>query len=242
MAIIRVEKRSNFTVVDNTFIRDKNLSLKAKGLMLCMLSLPPEWDFSVAGLVKAIKTDRRDALMKSLAVIESEGYLTRTRERDSNGKVRAAIWTVSDTPIKKINSFQPKSDLPTLATPTLVKPQQYNTPTEYNNVSNTTSCGEIHKNAYSAVKWLDRQIREYTPEWPKLTDKDLHTGAKAIQDLYDQYQDWQLLSDVLIWVQDNDFWKSKIIDGQTFKKHFKKLLARFRGECDKEDGKWKDFV
>ena len=84
MAIIRVEKRSNFTVVDNTFIRDTNLSLKAKGLMLLMLSLPPEWDYSIAGL-SAICQEGKTAIRNCLKELEDNYYLIRERRNNEKG-------------------------------------------------------------------------------------------------------------------------------------------------------------
>lgn len=84
MAIIRVDKRSNYTVVDNTFIRDMNLSLKSKGLMLIMLSLPPEWDYSVAGL-SAICKEGMTAIRGALKELEECGYLRRERRNSEKG-------------------------------------------------------------------------------------------------------------------------------------------------------------
>ena len=84
MAVIRVEKRSNFTVVDNTFIRDNNLSLKAKGLMLLMLSLPPEWDYSIAGL-SAICQEGKTAIRNCLKELEDNYYLVRERRNNEKG-------------------------------------------------------------------------------------------------------------------------------------------------------------
>lgn len=84
LAIIRVEKRSNFTVVDNTFIRDSNLSLKAKGLMLLMLSLPPEWDYSIAGL-SAICQEGKTAIRNCLKELEQNYYLIRERKNNEKG-------------------------------------------------------------------------------------------------------------------------------------------------------------
>ena len=84
MAIIRVEKRSNYTVVDNTFIRDMNLSMKAKGLMLLMLSLPPEWDYSVAGLSTICK-EGMTAIRAALKELEETGYLRRERRNNEKG-------------------------------------------------------------------------------------------------------------------------------------------------------------
>lgn len=84
MAVIRVEKRSNFTVVDNTFIRDNNLSLKAKGLMLLMLSLPPEWDYSISGL-SAICQEGKTAIRNCLKELEDNYYLIRERRNNEKG-------------------------------------------------------------------------------------------------------------------------------------------------------------
>ena len=84
MAIIRVDKRSNYTVVDNTFIRDMNLSMKAKGLMLLMLSLPPAWDYSVAGLA-AICKEGMTAIRGALKELEECGYLRRERRNSEKG-------------------------------------------------------------------------------------------------------------------------------------------------------------
>lgn len=84
MAIIRVDKRSNYTVVDNTFIRDMNLSMKAKGLMLLMLSLPPAWDYSVAGLA-AICKEGMTAIRGALKELEEAGYLRRERRNSEKG-------------------------------------------------------------------------------------------------------------------------------------------------------------
>lgn len=84
LAIIRVQKKSNYTVVDNTFIRDMGLSMKAKGLMLLMLSLPPEWDYSVAGLA-AICKEGMTAIRGALKELEKAGYLRRERRNNEKG-------------------------------------------------------------------------------------------------------------------------------------------------------------
>lgn len=84
MAIIRVEKRSNFTVLDNTAIRDKDLSLKALGLYVKMMSLPPEWNYSVAGLA-AICKEGMSSIRSALKELEQAGYLTRDRKNNEKG-------------------------------------------------------------------------------------------------------------------------------------------------------------
>ena len=84
MAVIRVEKRSNFTVLDNTAIRDKSLSLKALGLYVKMMSLPPEWNYSVAGLA-AICKEGMSAIRSCLKELEEAGYLVRERKNNEKG-------------------------------------------------------------------------------------------------------------------------------------------------------------
>lgn len=84
MAVIKVQKRTGYTVVDNGFIRDKNLSLKAIGLMLKMCSLPPEWDFSVAGL-SAICKEGMTSIRSALKELEENSYLVRERKNSEKG-------------------------------------------------------------------------------------------------------------------------------------------------------------
>lgn len=74
MSIIRVQQHKNYTVMSNTHLRDKNLSLKAKGLMSQMLSLPPDWDFTVSGLV-SINKEAETAITGALKELKEFGYL-----------------------------------------------------------------------------------------------------------------------------------------------------------------------
>ena len=80
MAIIRVPKVTNYTVMSNHHLTDRDLSFKAKGLMSYMLSRPDDWDFTIAGLSRLNK-DGRDAIGRIIQEIESHGYLERIRRR-----------------------------------------------------------------------------------------------------------------------------------------------------------------
>lgn len=86
MAYFRVEHNNNYTVMSNYHLKDKNLSLKAKGLLSMMLSLPDEWDFSVNGLV-AICKESKTAIQNTLKELEERGYLVRTRIHDEKGRI-----------------------------------------------------------------------------------------------------------------------------------------------------------
>lgn len=81
MAVVRSEKNSDFTRISNSLFKEKNMSLKAKGLLSLMLSLPDDWDYSINGLV-GLSTDGKDSVMKALSELERFGYLKRRRVTD----------------------------------------------------------------------------------------------------------------------------------------------------------------
>ena len=78
MAVFRVNHTSEYTVMSNTHLRDPNLSLKAKGLLSQMLSLPPEWDYTVAGLV-SINREKETSINNALKELKENGYLVVTK-------------------------------------------------------------------------------------------------------------------------------------------------------------------
>ena len=78
MAVIRVNKTDNYTVMSNYHLRDMNLTLKAKGLLSQMLSLPPSWDYTIAGLV-AINKEKESAINSTLKELKANGYLQVTK-------------------------------------------------------------------------------------------------------------------------------------------------------------------
>jgi hypothetical protein len=84
MAVIRVQKTDNYTVMSNHHLRNKELSLKAKGLMSLMLSLPPQWDYSIGGLV-AICKESHTSIRSALKELEQNNYLIRERINTEKG-------------------------------------------------------------------------------------------------------------------------------------------------------------
>ncbi len=84
MAVIRVEKTQNYTVMSNHHLRNKEMSLKAKGLMSLMLSLPPSWDYSIGGLV-AICKESHTSIRSALKELEQNKYLIRERINSEKG-------------------------------------------------------------------------------------------------------------------------------------------------------------
>ena len=115
MAVFRVERNAGYTVMSNHHLRNKNLTLKAKGLLSQMLSLPEDWDFTLAGL-SYINREKIDAIREAIRELEKAGYIVRSRERDEKGRLRGADYVIYEQP------QQPTPDLPTLENPTLDNP------------------------------------------------------------------------------------------------------------------------
>ena len=116
MAVFRVERNKGYTVMSNHHLRNKDLSLKAKGLLSQMLSLPEDWDYTLKGL-SLINREQIDAIRAAIRELEQAGYIVRSRERDSQGRLRGADYVIYEQP-------QPVPDLPTLENPMLDNPTQ----------------------------------------------------------------------------------------------------------------------
>ena len=120
MAVFRVEKNSGYTVMSNHHLRNRNLSLKAKGLLSQMLSLPEDWDYTLQGLAR-INRESIDAIRQAIRELEQAGYIQRSRERDEKGRLRGADYVIFELP-----QPVPASVSPTLENPTWENPTQEN--------------------------------------------------------------------------------------------------------------------
>lgn len=106
-----------FTTMLNHHLRNRNLSLKAVGLLSKMLSLPPDWDYSIRGLA-TLNTDGIDGIRTAMKELEDEGYVVRVQSRDERGRMSRNKYTVYALPQKE----KPSPDLPSSENPTTVKP------------------------------------------------------------------------------------------------------------------------
>ena len=118
MAVFRVERNTGYTVMSNHHLRNKELTLKAKGLLSQMLSLPEDWDYTLAGL-SHINREKIDAIREAVRELERAGYIVRSRERDEKGRLRGADYVIYEQP-----QLPPTPDLPTLENPMLENPTQ----------------------------------------------------------------------------------------------------------------------
>ena len=95
--VFRVEKTANYTVMSNTHLKDRRLSYKSKGLLSVILSLPPEWDYTITGLA-VIATDGVDSVKTAIKELEKYGYVTRSQLRDERGRMAQNEYFVYENP------------------------------------------------------------------------------------------------------------------------------------------------
>ena len=126
MSVFRVEKTKGYTVMSNHHLRNHTLSLKAKGLLSQMLSLPEDWDYTLQGLAQ-INKESIDAIREAVRELERAGYIKRSRERDERGCLRGTVYTIYEQPHAEPTPEEPTQEKPMLDLPTLENPTQLNT-------------------------------------------------------------------------------------------------------------------
>jgi len=120
MAVFRTEKVSDYAVIAKHHLKNRTLSYKAKGLLTFMLSVPPDWDWSLAGLA-TLASDGIDGVRSGIKELERQGYLSRRRIRDPNGRLGDIEYTIHEIPP---HPNEPHGGEPAKPTPTGGKPTQ----------------------------------------------------------------------------------------------------------------------
>ncbi len=147
MAVFRIEKTRDYTLMANHHLRNTALSLKAKGLLSLMLSLPEDWDYTTKGLARICR-DGVDSICATVKELEDAGYVIRQRLRNANGQLASIEYTILEQP-RSVSPEQskPKQEKPVQVNPVLEKPvlgepeqenpAQLNTKKSSNQKSNT---------------------------------------------------------------------------------------------------------
>jgi hypothetical protein len=130
MPVIRTAKTRDFTVVDNHYLKCKELSLRSKGLFTQLLSLPESWVYSIAGLA-CLSRDGADSIRSGIRELEQAGYITRTPRRDHDGRFCGYEYLIRESP------GLPMPERPSTETPTTDVPAQAEQPQSNKNISNT---------------------------------------------------------------------------------------------------------
>lgn len=105
MAVFREEHTHNYMTMSNQYLRDKQLSLKAKGLLSMMLSLPDDWNYSIRGLSTICK-DGVDAIRGAIRELEAGGYVVRSHKRGKGGRIEDIEYMIYEEPVRQGQSDQ----------------------------------------------------------------------------------------------------------------------------------------
>lgn len=174
MAVFRVAKTRDYTVMSNHHLKDRALSLKAKGLLSMILSLPDDWNYTTRGLA-AICKEGVDSIGATLRELEQAGYLLRNRLRDGKGRITDTEYVIYETPQKKPDTKTPDTrhpdtenpdvDAPDEGKPGTEKPAQLNT-----NASKTYESKTHESNPYPSKNaapdgWDEMEVKEAAREF-----------------------------------------------------------------------------
>lgn len=155
MSVFRVEKTRDYTVMSNHHLKNNALTLKAKGLLSVILSLPEDWDYTLKGLA-IINREGIDAIREAIRELERAGYVQRTRERDGQGKLRGTDYVIYEYPQHRDEDEpepgKPMLDAPALGKPMLEKPMLENPTLEKPAQENPTQLNNHRSTPYPKIK------------------------------------------------------------------------------------------
>lgn len=158
MAVIRVHKTKDYTVMSNSHFRERAMSLKAKGLLSQMMSLPDDWDYSIMGLTTLSK-DGKDSVMSALNELEQFGYLRRTRLTDEKGKFTGYDYDIFEEPQRE----NPYAENPNTDNPNAENPPQSITKQSITKQSKTDEIREERKKG-SFDSLIEKYLEEVDPQ------------------------------------------------------------------------------
>ena len=235
--VFRVHKTIDFTTVSTHHLRNKELSLKAKGLLTLMLSLPEDWDYSVMGLA-ALSKDGKDAVMSTLNELSTAGYVNVESYRNDKGQYES-VYNVYESPMRKNRCGKSESDNPT----------QYNIINKDNNIPSVNDSKESITSPKGEVDELFEQF------WNKYGKKSQRAQAERMWKRLTKAEKEEVLSRVAAYVAStpdvqyrmnpatylnpaNKRWRDEIIDRNAPKQQDDHVFRMF-DEKPKEDHVWR---
>lgn len=180
MSVFRVERTKDYTVMSNHHLKNKNLSLKAKGLLSQMLSLPDEWDYSLKGLAH-INKESVDAVRTAVLELEAAGYVVREQQRAAQGTFSQIEYVIYEIPQLESPILEnPITDNPIPEEPMLDNPTQLNTNKQITEELNTN---EINN--------LSNPIPSYNPSLEEDTVDKSDSGRERKGQKINNYDLWE---------------------------------------------------
>ena len=151
MAVFRIERTRDYTVMSNHHLRNANLSLKAKGLLSMILSLPEEWNYTTRGLASICK-EGVDAIGSALKELETAGYIVRRQLRGTNGRITDTEYVIYEQPQPDMS--QPDTASPDTENPDMVKPDTEK-PAELNIEKSNTQKSITHGSSTDSIPFRE---------------------------------------------------------------------------------------
>ncbi len=177
MSVIRVNNTKGFTVMSNYHFQDKEISLKAKGLLGLMLSLPSNWDYSVNGLVTIVK-ENKAAVQSALKELEEHKYLKRTRVQDETGRFDY-VYDIYEKPYDKLPCTENRcTDIQCTENRCTENQPQINTNKQSTNKQNTK---ELSTNEYKEKNIKKESVNSVIAEYTE--NKDLQDALHDFVDM-----------------------------------------------------------
>lgn len=177
MAIVRVVKNKDYTVMSNYHFQDKEISLKAKGLLGLMLSLPSNWDYSVNGLVTIVK-ENKAAVQSALKELEEHKYLKRTRVQDETGRFDY-VYDIYEKPYDKLPCTENRcTDIQCTENRCTENQPQINTNKQSTNKQNTK---ELNTNEYKEKNIKKESVNSVIAEYTE--NKDLQDALHGFVEM-----------------------------------------------------------
>lgn len=162
MAVFRIERTRDYTVMSNHHLRNANLSLKAKGLLSMMLSLPEDWNYTTRGLAKICK-EGVDAIGAALRELEGAGYIVRHQRRDKSGRITDTEYVIYEQP-------QPDMSQPDTASPDTENPYLDNPDAEEPDTDNPAQLNTKKSNTQKSNTDLSSTHSFFLPAADGMTD------------------------------------------------------------------------
>jgi predicted transcriptional regulator len=194
MSVYRRHKRTDFSVIDNHVFKDKELTLKAKGLLATILSLPEDWKYSIEGLA-SLSNDGTTSVTSALNELIQRGYIIRSQSNDEYGRFNGYIYDIYEKP------QEPCSENP-ITDDTITENQQVlNTNISNTNIVNTNS---IDKPLISPTEKRKMLFKEFWDAYPKCKRKVDYDGCEKafikIKDLENIFPD--IMASLEVWKKD----------------------------------------
>ena len=191
MPILRHNHEQEFTILPNSLIRNPELSLRDMGLLCYILSLPPDWEFSIRGLDAVIRRNGISSVRAGIMELEKHGYVIRTQKRGDSGKFQCSNWTVTDLPLKQLQDVLTPKEEPISEKPISEKPMTEKPMTEKPISDKPTSVNRTQtKNISNKVNTNKEKREQKAPSIPVLQDVKAYIQENGLSVDAEQFYDY----------------------------------------------------